>query len=176
MNGSGDDGKPAQTGLVDMGLIHFYDDNIPPTFTLSDLANCTGSVSEMVLNVTWAQLQPTEGGALVTTAIDDAIAQVVAYNSAHGTTLGIKLRVWGGVTAPDWAKNIDGPALTITGQASIDPTNYTPRTVGRVWTADYIDAWSKLQGELARSMEHPGCVTGGTRLRRSGAVSASNRS
>ena len=53
MSPSGDDGKPAQSGLVDMGDISFYNDPSPsPTFTIADLANFTGSFSEMVLNVT----------------------------------------------------------------------------------------------------------------------------
>ena len=40
MNGSDDGWKPVQTGLVDMGFNHFYDDaDLSPTFLLSDLAN-----------------------------------------------------------------------------------------------------------------------------------------
>ena len=150
MNGTDDGGKPAQTGLVDMGNIAFFDQNgaTLPTFTPSDLNNFAGSFSEMVLNVTWAQLQPTEG-AVDTSAIDDAIQQLQAFNTSHGTDVGIKLRVWGGFTAPDWAKIIDGPAITITGQNSVDPNVYDPQTMGRVWTADYIDAWTNLQNSLA---------------------------
>ncbi len=103
----------------------------------------------MVLNVAWQQLQPTQGGALDTAVIDSAIAAVTAYNAQHGTNLGIKLRVWGGYQAPEWAKNIDGPAVTITGQATVDPYIYNARTIGRFWTADYVDAWSGLQKQLA---------------------------
>ena len=116
MSDSGDDAKPAQTGLVDMGQNHFYDDptQYPPPFLISDLANYQGSFSEMVLNVAWKQLQPTEGGALDTSVIDNAIAQVNAYNAQHGTNLGIKLRVFGGYVAPDWVQSINGPPLTIT--------------------------------------------------------------
>ena len=129
MSSSGDGDKPAQTGLVDMGDI--------------------SSFSELVLNVTWAQLQGTEGGALTTSAIDSAIAQVNAYNAANGTNLGIKLRVWGGYTAPDWAKNIDGPPVTITGQSLVVRQVYADQTIGRFWTADYVDAWSSFQAQLA---------------------------
>ena len=151
MSSSGDGGKPAQLGLVDMGDIRFYDDPAyyPPSFNTSDLASYTGSFSEMVLNVAWQQLQPTQGGALDTAVIDSAIAAVTAYNAQHGTDLGIKLRVWGGYQAPEWAKNIDGPPITITGQATVDPYIYNARTIGRFWTADYVDAWSSLQNQLA---------------------------
>jgi hypothetical protein len=156
MSVPGDGDKVPQTGLVDMGDIGFYGDNITPIqpFTLSDLDSftgniATGSISEMVLNVTWAQLQPTQGGALTTTAIDDAINLVNKYNEANGTTLGLKLRVWGGYTAPLWAQNIDGPPITINGQRAVDPDNYESQTLGRFWTADYIAAWTSFQNALA---------------------------
>jgi hypothetical protein len=160
--------KPAQTGLVDMGDISFYDHprSIPgggapnpdgiPSFTLSDLDQFTGSFSEMVLNVTWAQLQPVEGGPLVTTAIDGPggpLSQIATYNSQHGTNLGVKLRVWGGFTAPDWAKNMNGQAITVSGEASVDPYDFDDQTIGRFWTADYIDAWTSLQSALAQKYD-----------------------
>jgi hypothetical protein len=159
MNGSDSGWKPPQTGLVDMGFNHFYDDaGVEPTFTLSDLANYGSSVSEMVLNVTWAELEPTSGQ-FDFAAITSAISAVSAYNTSNGTDIGIKLRVWGGVVAPDWAKNIDGPPIVISGQATIDPTNYTPRTIGHVWTADYNEAWTELQTELATYVASGGSVT-----------------
>ena len=141
--------KPAQTGLVDMGNISFYNTGATPIFNLAEVEPYGSSFSELVLNVTWAQLQPTANGPVVTSAIDSAIAQVEAYNAANGTDYGLKLRVWGGFTAPDWAKTIDGPAITVTGQQTVDPTVFTPQTIGRFWTADYIDAWTSLQNTLA---------------------------
>src|SRR5262249_5361737 len=101
--------KPAQTGLVDMGDINFYDLAGPnPTFNVWELAPFVGSFSEIVLNLTWAQLQPTEGAVPTSSLINDAINQVLAFNAAYGTNVGIKLRVWGGFTAPDWIKNLNG--------------------------------------------------------------------
>jgi hypothetical protein len=44
--------------------------------------------SEIVLNVTWAQLQALENGPIETAFIQ----AVTAYNAGHGTNLGIKLR------------------------------------------------------------------------------------
>jgi hypothetical protein len=138
MSGSDSGAKPAETGLVDMGEISFYGDpsGAPPIFTISDLTNYPGSFGEIVLNVTWAELQPTENGPLDTSAIDSAIAEVQAYNTASGGDLGIKLRVWGGFTAPEWAQNIDGPAITVTGQHTANPEDSNPVTIGRFWTAD----------------------------------------
>ena len=77
MSSSGDGDKPAQSGLVDMGDIGFYSSSNPSdliTFTIADLANYPGSFSEIVLNVTWAQLQSAAGGPLDTAFIDNALA------------------------------------------------------------------------------------------------------
>src|SRR5258708_7483652 len=147
--------KPAQVGLVDMGDISFYDGSpsyVPPALktTLSDLVGFKGQFSEMVLNVTWAQLQSSPGGPVDRSVIDSAIKAVTDYNTEHKTNLGIKLRVWGGFTAPDWAKNIDGPPVTITGQSLVVRQVYADQTIGRFWTADYIDAWTALQQDLAK--------------------------
>jgi T5SS/PEP-CTERM-associated repeat protein len=162
MSSSGDGDKPAQSGLVDMGDIGFYSSNSPDvlvTFTIADLANYPGSFSEIVLNVTWAQLQSAAGGPLDTAFIDDAISAINAYNVANGTNVGIKLRVWGGYVAPDWAKNIDGPPITITGQHTVDQ-NFTPQTIGRFWTADYIAAWTSLQNQLAATYDNNPVIRG----------------
>src|SRR5260370_39577298 len=93
MSSSGDGDKPAQSGLVDMGDIGFYNGNSPITFTIADLANYPGSFSEIVLNVTWAQLQSAAGGSPGTAFIDNAISPIRAYNAAYGTTVRINLRV-----------------------------------------------------------------------------------
>src|SRR5258708_17129794 len=162
MSSSGDGAKPAQSGLVDMGDIGFYNSNNPDvlvTFTIADLANYPGSFSEIVLNVTWAQLQSAAGGSLDTAFIDDAISAINAYNAANGTHVGIKLRVWGGYVAPDWAKNIDGPPITITGQHTVDQ-NFTLQTIGRFWTADYIAAWTSLQNQLAATYDNNPVIRG----------------
>ena len=90
MSSSGDGDKPAQSGLVDMGDIGFYSSNSPDvlvTFTIADLANYPGSFSEIVLNVTWAQLQSAAGGPLETAFIDDAIGAINAYNAAKTSSI-----------------------------------------------------------------------------------------
>ena len=96
-------------------------------------------------------MQPSATGPLQTAAIDTAIAEVQAYNAANDTDVGIKLRVWGGNTAPDWAKAIDGPPITITGPGAIVKNEDAPQTIGRFWTSDYIDAWTSFQTALANT-------------------------
>src|SRR5215217_8208932 len=107
MSSSGGDDKPSQAGLVDMGDISFYNNPAAavafPTLLNSDLGPFPGLFGEIVLNVTWAALQPTQDGPLDPSfLILNAIQAVQAYNQQHDTNLGIKLRVWGGFTAPDW--------------------------------------------------------------------------
>ena len=150
--------KAAQTGLVDMGDISFYNHTYNPSFNLLEIAPYQQSFSELVLNVTWAQMQGTEGGALTTSAIDSAIAQVNAYNAANGTNLGIKLRVWGGYTAPDWAKNIDGrPSRSPARQRSIRPSTPPTRSVasGRpIISMPGRASNATLQGAASPSADH----------------------
>src|SRR5690349_15582701 len=119
MNGSDDGFKPVQTGLVDMGFNHFYEDpNLSPIFDTAELIPFQTSFSEIVLNVTWAQLQATRTGGIDYSVIDTLIQQLTTQNTNNGTDIGIKIRVWGGFDAPDWIKAETG-AVTITGQATV---------------------------------------------------------
>ena len=159
MSTSGDGSKPFQTGLVDMGDIAFYNNPsqaVPFSSLLNaDLGPFPGSFSEIVLNVTWADLQPTQDGPIdPSSLILDAIQAVQAYNRLHDTNLGIKLRVWGGFTAPDWAQNINGPPIAVTDK------NGNPQTIGRFWTADYINAWTSLQNQLATAWDSNPLIRG----------------
>ncbi len=119
-----------------------------------ELAQYRESFSEIVLNVSWAQLQSSQN-ALDTSFIDNTIARVNAFNSTYHTNIGIKLRLRGGFAAPTWVKEINGAPITITGQNSVDPGSYEPQTIGRVWTADYVNAWQSLQDALAASSATP---------------------
>lgn len=157
--------KAAQTGLVDMGNISFYNtyySTTPPTlpvFNPFELAQYATSFSEIVLNVTWAQLQASQN-TLDTSFIDNAIQQVNQFNGTYHTDLGIKLRVWGGFTAPEWVKEINGAAITVTGQNAVDPSSYAPQTIGRFWSADYINAWQNLQSALATKYDGMAIIRG----------------
>jgi hypothetical protein len=156
------DDKGPQSGLVDMGDISFYNDPTHPipAFSISDLANYPGSFSEMVLNVTWAQLEPTSG-TLDTSVISSALSAVSAYNTTHpGEEIGVKLRVWGGFVAPDWAKNIDGAPITVTGQGEVTRGFFGSQTIGRFWTADYVDTWTSFQAQLAAAYDSNPLILG----------------
>jgi hypothetical protein len=70
-------------------------------------------------------------------------ARARAYNGRNPQKpLAVRLRIWGGFEAPDWAKSIGGaPIQTI--------HNGKERTVGRFWLPAYRQAWAALQEQLA---------------------------
>jgi len=145
------DAKTPLAGLVDMQIIswHNTDDGVP-TFLIDDLTAFPGVFGGVVINAAWNMLQPTECGPIETKYIDDALAQVRAYNDDNPTApVGVKLRVYGGSTAPDWAKNIDGGPVPI--QRNDNGCNTTDCTVhvGKYWTPEYVNAWRAFQKQLA---------------------------
>ncbi len=122
--------KPVLRGLLDRGG--------PPPAAFDTL------LAGFVVNVHWADVQPSAGGPLTAdNAIDRAIAQVRQLNAA-GAHLGLKIRFFAGIWAPDWAKNIDGPPVTVR-----DPISGTSGTVGRFWTEGFGRAYQDLQAKLA---------------------------
>lgn len=105
-----------------------------------------GVVSAWVVNVRWADLQPSDGTTLATpNAIDQGIDEVRSLNQANpAQPFRLKIRLSAGVDAPDWLKDLGGPPLAIR-----DPTSQTTGTVGRFWTDDYGRAYDRLQQLLA---------------------------
>ena len=102
------------------------------------------AVRGFVVKVNWSDLQRTEGGALAPdNAIDQAIAQAHAL-AARVPGFGIKVRLYGGVYAPTWAKTLGGAPVTVT-----NPQTGKSATVGRFWTDAYGDAYDDLQRKLA---------------------------
>lgn len=105
-----------------------------------------GVVSAYVVNTTWADLQSSPAPLLAANnAIDSAIADVRRLNQARPTApLVLKLRVLAGASAPAWAKQLDGPPLTVQ-----DDTSSVTGTIGRFWTDRYGTAYAQLQRLLA---------------------------
>jgi hypothetical protein len=120
-------------------------------------------LSGYVVNVSWASLQISPGGPITSNnAIDRAIAQVRSANAA-GAHLALKLRVWTGIQAPGWAKNIGGAPIAVR-----DPNSNASGTVGHYWSPAYEAAYANLQARLAalydgvpeiREVSIVGCMT-----------------
>ena len=138
--------KPPLTGLVDMSSQAAYSQAgafaaVDTTVVAADAAAFNG----IVINETWAQLEPVAGHP-DWRPLDSSLRAVITYNAAHpASPLGVKLRVFGGFTAPDWAKSIAGTPIT----DPIRPHGKSGATLGRWWTTRYRQAWSQFQHALA---------------------------
>ena len=125
--------KPALGGLLDR--------NGPPP---------TGYASVMggfVVNVYWADLQHQQGGDIAShNAIDQAIAQLHSIDPTGD--MGLKIRLFAGIYAPEWAKSLDGPPIRIR-----DPATGKSGTIGRFWTPDFGAAYSDLMTKLAANYD-----------------------
>src|SRR5215471_449968 len=108
--------KPPIRGLVSMGAYRFVGYGGDPVNTLEPLDAKPGILGGLVVIASWKQLQPTPQSEIGDdNVIDQALAEVRAYNERNPQKpLGVKLRVWGGFEAPDWAKQLGGePIQTI---------------------------------------------------------------
>jgi hypothetical protein len=103
-----------------------------------------------VVDVSWASLQPTQGGPIVhPNAIDNAIAYAKANN------LALKLRVAAGIDAPNWAKTLDGTPVTFKYTAATKgKAGVVAGTVGRFWLPKFGAAYQDLQNKLAAAYDN----------------------
>jgi hypothetical protein len=143
-------------GLIDMQDIAWHNaDNGTPTFDPSYIAAYPGLFGGIVVNATWAQMQPAHGGPVDFSYVDAALASVAAYNASSTVTQAaparVKLRMYAGSNAPAWAKALTGGPVTIYRnpagcQGQVDSCALT---VGPYWTQPYIDAWRAFQAAVA---------------------------
>jgi hypothetical protein len=143
--------KTPISGLIDMQDISWHDAaGGEPAFTMDNVNLYPGLFGGIVLNATWDTIQSSQTAALDFSAIDDALAQIRAYNGRYpAAPLGVKLRVYQGANAPAWAKAIGGGPVSIMrnpGGCAVGPC---PLTVGKYWTTEYIAAWRTFQADLA---------------------------
>ncbi len=104
------------------------------------------AVRGWVVKAYWKDLQPAQGGPLAgDNVIDQAVAAARRLNAANPSlNLGLKLRVYTGIYAPAWAKNLGGPPVDV-----VDPQDHEQGTVGRFWTEDFGRAYADLEQKLA---------------------------
>ena len=146
--------KPPLVGLVDMGAQQPYQlgQNFP-IVNLSELGNDYQAFKGIVINETWAQLEPSQGN-YDWTDLDNSLSAVNNYNLSHPSyQLSVKFRIFGGKTAPEWAKNLGGsPVTLITGKSRL------VGTFGRWWTSSYNEAWSTFLHALASRYDNNSLV------------------
>ena len=105
-------------------------------------------INGYVVQASWRDLQPAAGGAIASpNVIDDAITSVRQLNAlkpAGTPRLTLKLRIFAGDEAPEWAKTLDGPSVEVQ-----DPATGVPIHVGRFWTPRFDAAYRDLHTKLA---------------------------
>ncbi|HVC40453.1 MAG TPA: alkaline phosphatase family protein [Candidatus Saccharimonadales bacterium] len=121
--------KPELSGLLDR-------QHAPSTQVAPDLGG-------WVVNVTWASLQPTQGGPIASNnAIDQALA-LIRTNPAYAH-MHLRLRVTAGIGAPEWVKTLGGAPVYI-----YNTVDSVGGTVPRFWTTPVEQAYASLQASLA---------------------------
>jgi len=99
-----------------------------------------------VIKENWQDLQPTRHGDLDFSRIDAAL------DHAEAGGLSVRLRVYGGIHAPEWAKHLGDDASPIVWKSGGVPVG----TIGHFWDPAYGAAYRKLQRKLAeRYDDHP---------------------
>ncbi len=144
--------KAPVKGLVDMGDITFYNNpKFSPNNDPTILAPYGNAFQATVINVTWAELQPNGPNTPLATnnALDQALTAIQNYNTLHpAAPLVAKLRVWGGFTAPQWAKQLNGGPMTITATKHGGAVTQQG-TIGLWWESNYLDYWQSFLTLLA---------------------------
>lgn len=102
-----------------------------------------GAVTARVVDVNWAALQLTPGGALVHPNDIDRAIDASWHNGFQ-----LKLRVRAGIEAPAWAKALGGSPIQLH-----DVYTGKPQTIGRFWTPAFSAAYADLQARLASTYD-----------------------
>jgi hypothetical protein len=141
--------KPALRGLGAMGSPAFHhqrNNGIPDN--IGDISALPIGIFDVaVVNVTWRQLESAPGF-LTTAAIDEVLETVRNYNERNpATPLSLRLRVWSGSEAPDWAKDLGGAPVAVEQHNRL-------ATIGRFWSDTYRQAWHQLQSGLAKRYDN----------------------
>lgn len=146
--------KIALRGLIDMQDIswHNTDNATPPPLDISNVTKYAGEFGGIVINAGWNQMQPSATGPLDFSVVETGLTAVRAYNAANpAAPLGIKLRIYAGSNAPQWAKNLPGGPITIYRNPAGcgGKTDTCVLTLGAFWTQPYIVAWRAFQAQVA---------------------------
>ncbi len=109
------------------------------------------TVNARVLRVDWAELQPTQAGPIAPDNPIDAALYAARQINSRQPDLGltVKLRIYAGRGAPDWAKSLGGDPIDI-----VEPVDDVASTIGRFWTPDLKLAYGELMTKLAERYDH----------------------
>lgn len=104
-------------------------------------------VNAFVVNVYWKEIQLAPGAEIESdNAIDRALQQVRQLDPE--LKVKIKLRIFSGIHAPEWAKNIGGEPFFVR-----DPQGGASGTIGRFWLDEFGQAYADMQKKLAEQYD-----------------------
>jgi hypothetical protein len=132
-----------------MGAYAFTASDGEPNNSMDTVRMKPGLLQGVVILATWRSLEPTaDGGLAPNNEIDQGLAEVRKYNADYpNAPLTVKLRVWGGAFAPQWAIDASGGPVQV---VHTNVNNVTKTyTVGHVWSDAYRQRWAHLQEMLA---------------------------
>lgn len=141
--------KPPLRGLLSMGAFKFTGNDSDPVNSLDAIeAKEPGIFGGIVILGSWREMQTApNAGITADNGVDKGLALVREYNRKHPDhPLGVKLRIWSGRLAPDWAKQIGGPMIHVV-------HNKKEHTVGRFWSPEYRARWRHFQQLLAEKYD-----------------------
>lgn len=130
--------KPVLRGVVDR-------QKIAPDATYRQTVNAA------VIKAKWSDLQPTAFGPIeANNVIDEMVAHARRLNQDDaGLGMRLKLRVYAGVSTPEWGKHLDGAPVSL-----VDPRSGAAiGTVPRFWTDNFKRAYDDLMTKLAARYE-----------------------
>lgn len=138
-----EEAKPPLRGLLSMGAYKFVVHMTDPVNSLDEINKKPGIFGGIVVLASWRELQQSaSSGIAENNTIDKALEDIREYNRKNPQKpLGVKLRVWGGFMAPQWAMELGGPVINV--------VHKKPRPLGRFWSPRYRQAWAHFQDMLA---------------------------
>ena len=96
-----------------------------------------------MVNVTWAQLQPSSGSGIAAgNPIDQAIS-LIRTNPAYAH-LHLRIRLMAGVDSPAWVEDMSGGSVYV-----VNPQEGASGNIPRFWTAPVEQAYASLEAQLA---------------------------
>ena len=132
------------TGLVAMGSLTWNTTNptTPPPNNMAEPLAHPGVYSAAVCDLRWSDLQPVQGGPIVTTTADACLANIAAYNALYpATPMTAMFRIYTGQNAPSWAQSLNGGPMSMVENGGF--------SVGLWWAASYRAAWISFQNAMA---------------------------
>jgi hypothetical protein len=139
--------------------VQTWPDGAPQAYTVGLMARDSGSartpavlskIRSYVVEVDWADAQPAQGGPISAATISQ-LSSEAAYASTNG--LRIRVRIFAGIKAPEWAKTVGGfTPLPWNVKNQNTGVVGSAGTVGPWWRSDYIALFDDFLTKFAAAL------------------------